>query len=111
MKANWSRYSAVHSTLAPQSISTAPSPSMVGITGARAARRMPLMRLVIRVAAESRAPVLPAETMASPTPSRSRFRATVREESFFSRKALEGLSSMLMTWSAWTISTPRGRSV
>ena len=67
MKANCSRYSGVHSAVAPQSMSTM-LPVALGTTGAKAARRMPRIRLTIRVAADSRAPVDPAETKASPLP-------------------------------------------
>ena len=88
-------------------MSTAP-PFPVGTTGARAARRMPRMRLTSRVAAASRAPVEPAETKASPLPSLSRLSPTVREESFFSRKAVAGLSHISTTSLAWAISTPAG---
>jgi len=83
-------------------------PVALGTTGAKAARRMPRIRLTIRVAADSRAPVDPAETKASPFPSLSRFRPTVMEESGFSLKARAGLSSMSMTWLAGTISMPWG---
>ena len=95
--------------MAPASMRMAP-PFPVGTTGARAARRMPLMRLMSRVAAPSRAPVDPADTKASPSPFFSRFSPTVREESFFSRKAVAGLSQISTTSEAWAISTPAGRS-
>ena len=55
------------SAVAPQSMRTM-FPLALGTTGARAARRMPRMRLMSRVAADSRAPVEPAETKASPSP-------------------------------------------
>ena len=110
MKANCSRYSGVHSAVAPQSMSTAP-PLAVGTTGAMAARRMPRTRLTSSVAAESRAPVLPALTKASPLPSFRRLSPTVREESFFSRKAVAGLSQISTTSEAWAISSPAGSSL
>ena len=90
-------------------MSTAPPPP-VGTTGAMAARRMPRMRLTISVAADNSAPVLPAETKAAPSPFFSRFRPTVREESFFSLKAVAGLSHISTTSEAWTISSPGGSS-
>ena len=104
------RYSGVPSAVAPQSMSTI-FPFAVGTTGASAARRMPRMRLMSRVAAESSAPVEPAETKASPFLALSRFRPTVMEESGLSLKARAGLSSMVMTSLAGAISTPWGRSV
>ena len=99
----------MHSAVAPQSMSTAP-PAPVGTTGARAARRIPRIRLTSRVAADRMAPVLPAETNASAAPFFSRLRPTVREESFFSLKAVAGLSHISTTSEAWAISTPGGRS-
>ena len=72
---------------------------------------MPRMRLTTRVAPDSSAPVDPAETKASPSPLFSRFRPTVREESFFSRKAVAGLSHISTTSLAWAISTPAGSSL
>ena len=95
--------------MAPASISTAP-PFPVGTTGASAARRIPRIRLISRGAAPSRAPVEPADTKASPSPALSRFSPTVREESFFSRKAVAGLSQISTTSEAWAISTPAGSS-
>ena len=72
---------------------------------------MPLIRLVTRVAPDSRAPVEPAETKASPSPSLSKFRPTVREESFFLRKAVAGSSHISTTSLAWVTATPAGRSL
>ena len=89
-------------------MSTAPPPP-VGTTGAMAARRMPRMRLTISVAADNSAPVLPAETKAAPSPFFSRFRPTVREESFLRLKAVAGSSHISTTSVAFTISTPSGR--
>ena len=93
--------------MAPQSMSTA-LPPVVGITGAIAARRMPRMRLVIRVAPASKAPVDPAETRASALPSRSRVRPTPMEVSFLCRNTLEGSSHISTVSVVWTISIPRG---
>ena len=67
------------------------------------------MRLTTRVAPASRAPVDPAETKASPSPSRSIRRPTVREESFFRLKAVAGSSEISTTSDASRISTPAGR--
>ena len=60
MQANCMRNSGVHSALAPQSIRMH-WPAAVGMMGAMAARRMPGIRLTIRVDAARSAPVLPAE--------------------------------------------------
>ena len=62
------------------------------------------MRLTISVAPVSSAPVEPAETTASPFPSRRRFSATVMEESFLRRVAVLGSSSMVTISRASTIS-------
>jgi hypothetical protein len=70
-----------------------------------------LIRLATRVAPDSRAPVDPAETKASPVPSFSRFSPTVREESFFFRKAVAGSSHISTTSLAWLTATPEGRSL
>ena len=75
-----------------------------GSTGARAARRMPGMRLAVSVAPVSRAPVLPADTTASPSPARSILSATAMLESFLRRVAVLGSSSMVMTSRASTMS-------
>ncbi len=82
--------------VAPQSTKTAPPPP-VGTTGAMAARRMPLIRFTSRVAPASSAPVEPADTKASPPPFFTMFSPTVREESFFSLKAVAGLSHISTT--------------
>ena len=55
-------------------------PVSVGQTTLMAARLIPLIRLVTRVATVSRAPVLPADTKASPPALRS-FAPTTMEES------------------------------
>ena len=72
--------------------------------------RMPRMRLTMRVAALKSAPVLPAETKASPWPSRSMVRPTVMEESGLFRNALAGSSCMSMTSVAFTTLTRLGRA-
>ena len=95
----------MHSAFAPQSMSMTPLPPL-GMTGPNAARRMPRMRFTVSVAPVSSAPVLPAETTASPLPSLSRFSATAMEESFFLRVAVLGSSSIEMTSRASTISMP-----
>ena len=84
-------------------------PRALGTVGLSAARRMPRSRRTISVAPESRAPVFPAETTASPRPSFSRFSATVMEESGLSRQARAGSSSIVTTSEAFTMETPSGR--
>ena len=85
-------------------------PVVVGMTGAMAARRMPWIRLVMRVAPVSSAPVEPADTTASAAPSRSSVRATPMELSFFRRNTVAG-SSHISTVSVvgWMV-TPWGRA-
>ena len=60
-------------------------PVFVGSSGASAARRTPRILFTTSVAPESSAPVLPADTRASPSPFFSRFRPTVMLESLFLR--------------------------
>ena len=69
-----------------------------------AARLMPRMRFTVSVAPVRSAPVLPAETTASPLPSRSIASATAMDESFLRRVAVLGSSSMLIISLAFTIS-------
>ena len=107
---NCSKNSGVHSALAPQSKMTVLPPALLGITGPIAARRIPFTRLTMRVAPERRAPVLPAETKASPWPSDSIRRPMTMEEFFFFRMTLAGSSCISTTSSALAISMPSGRS-
>ena len=65
---------------------------------------MPRTRLTVSVAPVRSAPVLPAETTASPSPFLSIFSATAMEESFFRRVAVLGSSSIVMISRASTIS-------
>ena len=69
---------------------------------------MPRMRLTMRVAPVSRAPVLPAETMASALPSRSMVSPTPMEVSFFRRNTVAGSSHISTVSVVWTISMPWG---
>ena len=94
----------MHSALAPQSTMMVLPPALLGMAGPMEALRIPLTRLTMRVAPVSSAPVLPADTTASPLPSLSRLSATAMEESFFRRVAVLGSSSMEMTSLASTIS-------
>ena len=72
---------------------------------------MPLILLTMSVAPERRAPVEPAEIIASALPSFKSLRATVMEESDFSRVTVAGSSSISTTSEAFAISTPDGRSL
>lgn len=65
-----------------------------------------MIRLTKKVAPMIRAPVLPAETKASPFPSASRRRPTAMEQPLCSLRMLLGSSSIVMTSEASTISIP-----
>ena len=99
----------MHSAFAPQSHRIIRPPA-VGSSGPMAARRMPRIRFTSSVAPASSAPVEPAETKASPAPSRSSVIPTVREESFVFLNAVAGSSEISTTSDASRISTPE-RSV
>ena len=73
---------------------------------ASAGRLTPRRVRTIRLAPTWSAPVLPAETNASPLPSFSRFRPTTMEESFLVRMALAGSSHISMTSVQLTSSMP-----
>ena len=74
------------------------------MTVARAGRFTPLMVRTMRLAPTCSAPVLPAETKASPLPSASIRRPTTMLESFLVRMALAGSSHISMVWVVFTIS-------
>ena len=107
MNANCSRNSGVQSAVAPQSMSMT-LPVAVGIIGPMAARRMPFTRRTVSVAAESSAPVDPADTNASPPPSRSICKPTTIEDCGFFFRTVAGSSCISTTSSAFAISTPFG---
>ena len=86
-------------------------PVAVGITGAMAARRMPWMRLVMRVAPVSSAPVEPADTMASPPPFFSSVRPTPMDVSFFRRNTVAGSSHISTVSVVGITAAPSGRAV
>ena len=109
MWANWSRCSARASALAPQSSSTE-GPSRAGIGTAIAGRITPGSRLISSSPAASMAPVFPAETTASALPSPTARQAATSELSGFARTASAGLSSIAITCSAATCSSPRASS-
>ena len=73
---------------------------------ASAGRLMPRRVRTMRLAPTWSAPVLPAETKASPLPSLSIFRPTTMEESFFVRMALAGSSHISMASVQFTSSMP-----
>ena len=86
-------------------------PVVVGITGAMAARRMPWIRLVMRVAPVSSAPVEPADTMASPPPFFSSVSPTPIEVSFFRRNTVAGSSHISTVSAVGMMAAPSGSSV
>ena len=69
--------------MAPLSMSIK-KPLLPGTMGANATRLIPLIRLTIMVAPTTSAPLLPADTKASPFPWATRRRPSAMEESFFS---------------------------
>ena len=99
---NCIKYSGLHSTFAPESISMN-IPSSFGITGASAARLIPRIRFTIIVAPTTSAPVLPAEMNASPCPSASCRSPSAIEQSFLARIISVGGSSIDITVGASTI--------
>jgi len=97
--------------------STAADFEALGLDFAARFRRMDASLAIMRrlwkgeaVNGASLAPVWPAVTRASARPSFTRFVATRIVESFFSRSAFAGCSSIPTTWLAWTISTFGGSS-
>ena len=103
--------SARQSALAPAS-SSMNGPLSEGISGASAARDTPLIRLTMKVPPMMSAPVLPADTNASPSPAASWRMPSAMEQSLCSLRMDLGSSSMLITSGASTISIPvRGMSL
>jgi hypothetical protein len=96
MIANWSRFSASHSMLAPRSSMTL-SPRRVGKNDAIAGRSMPGSVLNTIFAVAISAPVLPAETMPCASPAATASMARRMLELRPLRSAVEGLSSLVMT--------------
>ena len=78
----------------------------VGIMVAIAGRFTPLMRLVIKVPPTAMAPVLPADTKASPFPSARARSPTAREVSEFSLSTEVGSACISNTRGALSISIP-----
>ena len=97
IRAYWTRFSGVESGLAPMSRRTT-GPFAVIIWTASAGRSTPGSRPRRRTAAAIPAPVCPAVTTASAWPFLTRSTATRIDESFFSRSASAGCSSMPTTW-------------
>ena len=96
IRPNCASISGRHSLFAPPSQSMK-KPSDFGISGAKATRLIPLMRLTISVAPTTSAPLFPAEAKASPRPSASARRPTAIELSFFVRMISVASSSMVIT--------------
>ena len=96
MCANWSRCSGRASAFAPESSST-DGPFLAGITTAIAGRATPGSRRSSRKLAASIAPVFPAETTASASPSPTARQATTSELSGFDLTASAGFSSIAIT--------------
>ena len=105
MTAKAASISGRHSTFAPQS-SSRYALFLAGTMVASAGRLTPRRVRTMRLAPTWSAPVLPAETKASPLPSLSIFRPTTMEESFFVRMALAGSSHISMTSVQFTSSMP-----
>ena len=99
MWANWSRCSARASAFAPASSSTE-GPSRAGSETAIAGRSTPGRRRRWSSPAASTAPVFPAETIASASPSATARMAETSVESGFDRTASVGLSAISITSSA-----------
>ena len=99
MWANCSRCSARASAFAPASSST-DGPSRAGSETAIAGRSTPGRRRRWSSPAASTAPVFPAETIASASPSATARTAETRVESGFDRTASVGLSAISITSSA-----------
>ena len=98
MTAKATRSSALASTVAPTSRISEngsllePRETAVGYTVANAARRTPGIIAKVRAQAKTPAPVLPAETIASASPSRTSLAATSTDESGLASSAGDGLS-------------------
>ena len=96
MCANWSMCSGRASAFAPASISTV-GPFFDGITTAIAGRATVGSRRSSRKQAASIAPVFPADTTASASPSPTARQAATSELSGLERTASAGFSSMAIT--------------
>ncbi len=105
MCANWSRCSGRASAFAPESIST-DGLNRAGTTTAIAGRNTPGMRRMFSSPAASIAPVFPADTTASASPSPTARHAATRLESGFDRTASAGFSCISITSAASTRSRP-----
>jgi len=96
--ANSSRFSALHSEFAPASRSSDASPlPRTGYTLARAGLSIPWILPSMKRPPARSAPVLPADTKRSPSPSLTISRPLTMEESFFERIAFTGASFIDMT--------------
>ncbi len=85
------------------------TPLRVGMTVAMPGRATPGRRPMTRVAAAVTAPVLPAETKASASSSRTRRAPTTIDDAVLRRTACAGASSMEIVSGACTTRTGRSR--
>ena len=101
MTANCASMRGEQSTLAPTSTTTTGVPLRVGKADARAGRSTPGSMPCTILAVAITAPVFPAETKPSATPSRTSRAATRMELSRLLRTAFAALSSMVTCSLAW----------
>ena len=85
--------------------SRSPRRSSVGYTEARAERLTPGMSFQRRAQARTDAPVLPAETRASPSPRATKSAATTIDASGLAARASDGFSSIWIAAPAWCTRT------
>ena len=100
MTANWAKCSGLTSRLAPTSSTTVGVPS--GKMAAIAGRATPLILPMTKAEAASAAPVDPADTIPTASPSATRPAATITDAPFLDRIAAAGSSAISMTSGAWT---------
>ena len=108
MRANWARFSAVESGLAPMSSRTNGRPAEI-IWTASAGRSMPGSVPRISLPAAIPAPVWPAVTTASASPALTSSVATTIELRFLRTRARAGCSSIPISSGAWTIARVGGQ--
>ena len=108
MRPKCSRFSGVHFTFAPQSITRVGLPTRVGRPTAMPGRRMPSNRPSRSMASATTAPVLPADTTADTSPLAASAMHRAIDESRLWRTASTGASPMPTTCEAWHTVTPLG---
>ena len=101
------KFLALLSALAPTSsiVKLSFSPLRLGKVVVIPGRSSPLIRPIINKPAAKRAPVLPAEKIASASPFFTAWAAKTIDEFFLRRTALTGSSSIVITSSVWTTLT------